>query len=76
MLYDTLCTPGEKLDLSIETLDSICGDCPLFIMESNAHFGYTNTQGYKEMGIDENTPNPPNGEYHKDSNGKLTGLLI
>lgn len=56
-------------------LDDACPDKPLFVVRYDSHIGIANTKALELMGIDESTIPPEGGEFRKDSQGNLTGVL-
>jgi predicted amidohydrolase YtcJ len=57
-----------------EELDRIAPDNPIVIQAIYRH-SYLNTAALKAAGIDEKTPNPPNGTIEKDAQGRPTGVV-
>ncbi len=72
--YDPSITPGAQ-PLSIELLDEIAPNNPLFILEGNGHVTYANSRAFELVNITKNTPNPPEGRYIKDKSGNLSGRM-
>ena len=62
----------EKTYPKIDFLDKIAPKNPLVISNKSGHNGLFNSLAFKELGIDENTPNPEGGIFFKE-NGKLNG---
>ena len=64
-------------ELTIEVLDQISKDVPIFIINQSGHIAYANSKAFEVAGVTNQTPNPAGGGiYVKDANGKLTGKLI
>ncbi|KAM0754950.1 amidohydrolase 3 [Meredithblackwellia eburnea MCA 4105] len=59
-----------------EFIDEIVPDIPVYLDSNDLHSTWLNTAALKELGIDESTPDPKGGSYERDSNGRLTGLLL
>jgi predicted amidohydrolase YtcJ len=55
-------------------LDRIAPNHPVVLQAVYRH-SYLNTAALKAAGIDENTPNPPNGTIEKDASGRPTGVV-
>lgn len=55
-------------------LDKLAPGHPV-VLQSIYNHTYLNTAALKAAGIDEATPNPPNGTIEKDASGKLTGVV-
>ncbi|HZM45253.1 MAG TPA: amidohydrolase family protein, partial [Burkholderiales bacterium] len=58
----------------LEDLDVIAPANPVVLQAVYIH-SYLNTAALKAAGIDERTPNPPNGTIEKDATGKPTGVV-
>lgn len=56
-----------------EELDQVAQDRQVYLMNASGHGGVVNTYTLRSCGVDESTPNPPGGEYFRDSDGRLTG---
>lgn len=69
-------TIAEQRHISIQELDAISTEHPIFVFHISAHMAVVNSFALKMLGIDKNTPNPEGGEFQKDKNGELTGLLL
>lgn len=61
--------PNKKL------LDQITPDNPVFLYNQNPKIAFANSTALKLAGISEDVKNPANGEFVRDENGKLTGVL-
>ena len=58
-----------------DQLDSLTTDHPIYISLSHGHTITCNSSALTASGIDESTPDPPGGIYHKDAGGRLTGVI-
>ncbi|MFC4348088.1 amidohydrolase [Kordiimonas lipolytica] len=56
-------------------LDAIAPEKPLVILTQMMHDAYANSAALRAAGITETTPNPMGGEFIKDENGRLTGVV-
>lgn len=56
-------------------IDSITPDNPVFLYNQNPKIAFANSAALKLAGIGEDVKNPANGEFVRDENGKLTGIL-
>ena len=56
-------------------LDDACADKPLFVVRYDSHIGIANSKALELVGIDESTIPPEGGEFRKDSQGNLTGVV-
>lgn len=62
---------------TINYLDSVAPDNPVFITAQSLHSYWANTAAFELAGIDANTPDVNEESYYeKDANGKLTGLIV
>lgn len=66
---------AEKRFPTLAEINEATGAVPTFILYLYGH-AYLNKAGLQQLGIDENTPNPPGGLIEKDATGKPTGLLV
>jgi predicted amidohydrolase YtcJ len=69
-------TIAEQRFITVQELDAISTEHPIFVFHISAHMAVVNSYGLELLGIDKNTQNPEGGEYKKDKNGELTGLLL
>ncbi|MCG8581225.1 MAG: amidohydrolase [Bacteroidales bacterium] len=56
-------------------LDEIIDDRPVALYDQGAHAMLLNSAAFKELGVDNNTPDPEGGTYVKDDKGELTGVV-
>jgi predicted amidohydrolase YtcJ len=61
--------------LNADILDEISTTNPIFIMLQSMHSQFVNHKAIELAGITDETPQPSAGEYVKDANGRLTGML-
>ncbi|OAP59221.1 hypothetical protein AYL99_06519 [Fonsecaea erecta] len=66
-------TEGQALARDLDGLDEL--DRPIFIDSKDLHSTWCNTAALKEMGVQQDTPDPPGGEIQRDEQGNATGLL-
>ncbi len=60
---------------TIEELDKVAPENPLYIQRRDGHNGVANSLALKEAGITKDTPDPHHGKIERDENGEATGLL-
>ena len=60
---------------SRDLVDGVTPNHPVFVQRFDRSMYLANSLALKLAGISEATPNPPNGEILKDSNGRLSGIL-
>ncbi|WP_286828620.1 MULTISPECIES: amidohydrolase [Kordiimonas] len=60
---------------TLKELDAIAPERPLVILTQMMHDAYANSAALKAAGITETTPNPMGGEFIKDTDGNLTGVV-
>lgn len=65
----------EKRLPTIEEINEVTGNVPTFVLYLYGK-AWLNKAGLKQLHITGDTPNPPEGLIHKDSNGEPTGLLV
>ena len=56
-------------------LDEITGDRPTFLLNADHHGAWVNTAALRRAGIDDNTPDPPDGRIERDAAGRPAGTL-
>ena len=59
-----------------DDLDRISSEHPIFIMIQSMHSVFVNHRAFEAAGINNDTPQPQGGEFVKDANGRLTGMII
>lgn len=57
-------------------LDAVSTSRPIFILHISGHMGVANSLALEIMGISEQSSAPSGGEYVKNSDGQLTGLIL
>jgi predicted amidohydrolase YtcJ len=70
-LFDAIGQPPHR-----KILDEIIPDVPVFIDSMDLHSCWTNSKGLEVLGITKDSANPKGGEFQRDENGELTGLLM
>lgn len=64
-------------ELTADVLDKVTTEVPIFILNQSGHIAYVNHKAFEIAGVTDSTPNPGDGGiYQKNSQGKLTGVLI
>lgn len=57
-------------------LDSVCSDRPIFLLSRDVHAAWVNSEALRRAGIDDRTPDPPNGRIERDQHsGEVIGTL-
>jgi predicted amidohydrolase YtcJ len=56
-------------------LDELIPDRPAYFWDVGGHAGLVNSKALELLGITKDTPDPVGGEYIRDENGELTGVL-
>lgn len=72
--YDPAVQAGPDA-LTFAELDAVSTDHPILIMNASGHIAYANSKAFAVAGIPDDIPNPPGGEYERDADGKLTGVM-
>ncbi|SDO12689.1 hypothetical protein SAMN04487897_108194 [Paenibacillus sp. yr247] len=65
----------ERRMPTLEEINQIAPDTPVFILNLYRQ-AFLNKAALRVVGYTKDTPNPPNGEIQRDSNGNPTGMLI
>ncbi|KAF3941091.1 hypothetical protein ABW19_dt0206488 [Dactylella cylindrospora] len=64
-------------DLTRQDLDEqVSSTVPVLVLNASGHLGYANSKAFELANVTNSTPNPVGGEYVKDANGQLTGVLV
>lgn len=58
-----------------EWLDAVVPDRPVMLADHTIHTMWANSKALEVAGITKDTPNPPGGEYVRDSAGNPTGTI-
>jgi predicted amidohydrolase YtcJ len=58
-----------------QQLDTVAPKNPVFLTHVSGHVAVANSLALKLAGITKDTPNPKGGEFERDANGGLTGML-
>ncbi|WP_186365553.1 amidohydrolase [Salinicoccus cyprini] len=66
---------AEDRHITIDELDAISTDHPIYIRHSSAHMGVANSRALEIAGINEETKDPDGG-YFARTDGRLNGLLF
>jgi predicted amidohydrolase YtcJ len=72
--YDQLML-SEGRHPSLQELDSIAPNHPVFLMHVSGHMGVANSAAFKLVGFDQLEEDPAGGHIHRDSNGIAIGLV-
>lgn len=72
--FDPTITAGHP-ELNRTMLDQIAPDHPLFVMESNLHVAYVNSEAMRVADVDRSTPDPDTARFVRDASGELTGRV-
>ena len=66
----------EGLDaLTFAELDPISTEHPIFVLNASGHLAYANSRAFEVAGISADVEDPPGGEFVRDADGKLTGVM-
>lgn len=58
-----------------DDLDAVAPNHPVALWRCDLHLVSANSEALRLAGIDDRTPNPPDGVIEKDASGRLTGIL-
>ncbi|HXB83751.1 MAG TPA: amidohydrolase [Candidatus Acidoferrum sp.] len=71
---NSVMTPYRQL--TIQDLDSVSTDVPIFVINPSGHIGYANGKAFTILGITAQSPDVPGGgRYGKDAAGALNGVI-
>ncbi len=56
-------------------LDAVVPDRPVFLPNRDHHGAWVNSRALELAGIDEHTPDPPDGRIERDADGRPSGTL-
>lgn len=73
-LFDPSLLAGMP-DLTVEDLDPLAPNNPVFILNASMHFAYVNSRALELAGITVDTPDPAGGLFGRSQDGKLNGTL-
>jgi predicted amidohydrolase YtcJ len=62
--------------LTKEFLDELIPDRPAYIKDESGHFGWGNSKAFELVGIDENTPDTPEGFFSRTEDGMPAGQIF
>lgn len=61
---------------TIQDLDAISRNHPIFLTAKSLHAAWANSKAFSIAGINRNSENPPGGEFGRNKDGNLNGLLF
>ncbi|KAF5369713.1 hypothetical protein D9615_010158 [Tricholomella constricta] len=73
--YDPARVEGH-LELSAKLLDEVSLTVPIVVLNDSGHIAYVNHKAFAVAGIDNSTANPAGGEFQRDRDGRLTGVIV
>jgi predicted amidohydrolase YtcJ len=65
--------PGGTPDR--DDLDAVVPDRPVFLYNRDTHGAWLNSRALELGGITDDTPDPDDGRYERDADGRVTGML-
>ena len=72
--YNPLLVPGMEIPIN-KKLDELAPDNPVVIFTQAGHSAFFNGLAFNIAGITEHTQDPEGGEFLRDKDGKLTGMV-
>ncbi len=57
-------------------LDSAAPEHPVYLIAQSGHAGWANSLALKAVGVSDGTPDPSGGQFQRDSEGRLTGIMF
>ncbi|ELK45633.1 amidohydrolase [Halobacillus sp. BAB-2008] len=67
---------AEQRHLTRDDLDKVSTSHPIIVVRTCGHISCVNTKALELTGITDSVVDPPGGKYHRDTSGRLTGLLM
>lgn len=67
---------ADGTHLTLTDLDSITRSRPILLRHSNGHASIANSAALAAAQVDDSTPNPDGGEFVRDADGRLSGVLL
>ncbi|BAQ69463.1 amidohydrolase [Rhodovulum sulfidophilum] len=61
--------------LTFSDLDPISSEHPIFVLNASGHIAYANSKAFEVSGITNDVSDPPGGEFVRDAEGNLTGMM-
>jgi predicted amidohydrolase YtcJ len=61
--------------LTFADLDPLSTEHPIFVLNASGHLAYANSTAFEVSGITDDVANPPGGEFVRDAEGRLTGVM-
>ena len=59
-----------------QMLDDISSSHPMYLTHKSLHSGWANSKALELAGIRTDSPDPKDGQFQRDENGQLTGILL
>jgi predicted amidohydrolase YtcJ len=72
--WDHTLWPDKKFPTK-QQLDAVSPKNPVLLTHISGHVAVANSLALQQSGITKATPNPKGGEFERDANGELTGML-
>lgn len=66
---------AERRQMTRWELDEVASENPVMLVSDTGHQCIVNSLALEIAGITKDTPDPPGGQYDRDENGELTGLI-
>lgn len=66
---------AEKRQMTRWELDKVSPENPVMLTSDTGHQCIVNSLAFEIAGITKDSPDPPGGQYDRDKNGELTGLI-
>ncbi|HLO99696.1 MAG TPA: amidohydrolase family protein, partial [Fimbriimonas sp.] len=66
---------ADGQNITRQELDAISETRPILLRHYNGHCSVANTEVFRQLQIDANTPDPSGGIYERDASGELTGFV-
>ena len=67
---------AERCHPTRADLDAVSASHPIFVLHVSGHMGVANSAALAELGLNDDSSDPPGGALDRDASGRLTGLLL
>ncbi|MCW5943784.1 MAG: amidohydrolase [Fimbriimonadaceae bacterium] len=67
---------GDGRHLTRDDLDAVSPDRPILLRHQSGHASVANSAALRAAKVTEDEPDPSGGEFGRDANGRLTGVLL
>ncbi|CAN5714391.1 amidohydrolase [soil metagenome] len=69
-------TKYGNVHLTRNDLDAVDAERPILLRHSNGHASVANSAALRSAGVSESEADPPGGEFRRDADGRIDGVLL